>query len=126
MLKIEYNLLYSAFWGKPQILKPFIHVLTSADKKPEHRNNMPSISISSNFIRGLWIWRGIPISPKSVNQNNLIVWELSAICRIGPSLTLYLHFHYESLNEPLHLRRRSYLHEQIDLSHTLIRPIWVG
>ena len=38
----------------------------------------------------------------------------------------YLHFHCVSLNEPLHLRCRSYLHEQIDLSHTHIRTIWVG
>ena len=35
----------------------------------------------------------------------------------------YLHFHCESLNEPLHLRCGSYLHEQIDLSHTHIRAI---
>ena len=38
------------------------------------------------------------------------------------SFTLFcsicLHFHCESLNEPLHLRRGSYFHEQIDLSHT--------
>ena len=32
-------------------------------------------------------------------------------------------FHCESLNEPLHLRCGSYLHEQIDLSHTHIRTI---
>ena len=38
----------------------------------------------------------------------------------------YLHFHCESLNEPLHLRCGSYLHEQVDLSHTHIRAIWVG
>ena len=36
---------------------------------------------------------------------------------------IYLHFHCESLNEPLHLRCGSYLHEQIDLSHTLIHAI---
>ena len=38
---------------------------------------------------------------------------------------LYLHFHSdcESLNEPLHLRCGSYLHEQIDLSHTNIHAI---
>ena len=36
---------------------------------------------------------------------------------------LYLHFHCESLNEPLHLRCGSYLHEHIDLSHTHIRTI---
>ena len=36
---------------------------------------------------------------------------------------VYLHFHCESLNEPLHLRRGSYLHEQIGLSHTHIRAI---
>ena len=29
----------------------------------------------------------------------------------------------ESLNEPLHLRCGSYLHEQIDLSHTHIQAI---
>ena len=40
--------------------------------------------------------------------------------------TLYLHFHCESLNEPLHLKCCSYLHEQIDLSHTHIRAILVG
>ena len=39
------------------------------------------------------------------------------------SLYKYLHFHYESLNEPLHLRCGSYIHEQIDLSHTNIRAI---
>ena len=39
------------------------------------------------------------------------------------SLYLYLHFHCESLNEPLHLRCGSYLHEQIDFSHTHIRAI---
>ena len=38
----------------------------------------------------------------------------------------YLHFHCESLKEPLHLRRGSYLHEQIRLSHTHIRAIWAG
>ena len=38
-------------------------------------------------------------------------------------MALYLHFNCESLNEPLHLRCRSYLHEQIDLSHTHIRAI---
>ena len=38
----------------------------------------------------------------------------------------YLHFHCESLNEPVHLRCGSYLHEQIDLSHTHIRAILVG
>ena len=38
-------------------------------------------------------------------------------------ILLYLHFHCESLNEPLHLRRGSYLHEQIGLSHTHIRAI---
>ena len=35
----------------------------------------------------------------------------------------YLHFQWESLNEPLHLRCGSYLHEQIDLSHTNLRAI---
>ena len=35
---------------------------------------------------------------------------------------LYLHLHCESLNEPLHLRCGSYLHEQIDLSPTHIPP----
>ena len=35
----------------------------------------------------------------------------------------YLHFHCESLNELLHLRCGSYLHEKIDLSHTHIRAI---
>ena len=34
----------------------------------------------------------------------------------------YLHFHRESLNEPLHLRCGSYLHEQNDLSHTPYAP----
>ena len=38
----------------------------------------------------------------------------------------YLHFHCDSLNEPLHLRCGPYLHEQIDLSHTHIRAIWAG
>ena len=38
----------------------------------------------------------------------------------------YLHFHCESLNEPLHFRYGSYFHEQIDLSHTHIRAIWAG
>ena len=38
----------------------------------------------------------------------------------------YLHFHCESLNEPLHLRCNLYLHEQIDLSHTHICAIWAG
>ena len=38
----------------------------------------------------------------------------------------YLHFQCKSLNEPLHLRCRSYLHEQIDLSHTYIHAIWAG
>ena len=38
----------------------------------------------------------------------------------------YLHFHCESLNEPLHVRCGSYLHEQVDLSHTHIRTIWAG
>ena len=37
---------------------------------------------------------------------------------------LYLHFHCESLNEPLHLRRRAYLHERICLSHAQLRAIW--
>ena len=36
---------------------------------------------------------------------------------------IYLHFHWESLNEPLHLKCGLYLHEQIDLSHTHIRAI---
>ena len=39
---------------------------------------------------------------------------------------LYLHFHCESLNEPVHLRCGSYLHEQVDLSHTHIRAIRAG
>ena len=39
---------------------------------------------------------------------------------------VYLHFHCESLNEPLHLRCGSYLHEQMDLSHTHICAIWAG
>ena len=39
------------------------------------------------------------------------------------NIYLYLHFHCESLNEPLHLRCGSYLHEQIDLSHTHLRAI---
>ena len=39
------------------------------------------------------------------------------------SIGLYLHFHCESLNEPLYLRYGSYLHEQIDLSHTHTRAI---
>ena len=38
----------------------------------------------------------------------------------------YLHFHCESLNEPLHLRCGLYLHEQIDLSHTHISAILAG
>ena len=38
----------------------------------------------------------------------------------------YLHFHCESLNEPLHLRCGSYLHEQMDLSHTHKHVISVG
>ena len=38
-------------------------------------------------------------------------------------ILIYLHFHCESLNEPLHLRCGSYLHEQIALSHTHIRAI---
>ena len=40
--------------------------------------------------------------------------------------SIYLHFQCESLNEPLHLRCGSYLHEQIDFSHTHIRAIWAG
>ena len=39
------------------------------------------------------------------------------------SFHLYFHFHCESLNEPLHLRFGSYLHKQIDLSHTHIHVI---
>ena len=35
----------------------------------------------------------------------------------------YLHFHCESINDPLHLRCGSYLHEQIDLSHDPICAI---
>ena len=35
----------------------------------------------------------------------------------------YLHFHCESLNEPLHFRCGSYLREQIDLSHNHIHAI---
>ena len=38
----------------------------------------------------------------------------------------YLHFNCKSLNEPLHLRCGSYLHEQIDFSHTHIRAIWAS
>ena len=37
-----------------------------------------------------------------------------------------LTFHCESLNEPLHLRCSSYLHVQIDLSHTHIHAILGG
>ena len=40
--------------------------------------------------------------------------------REGVGSYIYLHFHCESLNEPLHLRCGSYLHEQIDLSHTYV------
>ena len=48
-------------------------------------------------------------------------------CKCASSSFLkYLHFHCESLNEPLHLRCGSYLHEQIDFSHTHIRAIWAG
>ena len=39
------------------------------------------------------------------------------------SITQDFHFHCESLNVPLHLRCGSYLHEQIDFSHTHIRAI---
>ena len=42
---------------------------------------------------------------------------------IEPVIIEYLHFHCESLNEPLHLRCGSYHHEQIGLSHTHIRAV---
>ena len=39
------------------------------------------------------------------------------------NIPIYLHFHCESLNEPLHLRCSSLLHERIDLSHSHLRTI---
>ena len=36
---------------------------------------------------------------------------------------LYLHFNCESLNEPLHLRCCSYLHERIYLNHANTRAV---
>ena len=36
---------------------------------------------------------------------------------------IYLHFHCESLNEPLHLRCGSYLHNFIVFSEILIGPL---
>ena len=56
-----------------------------------------------------------------VNKIYVIVtlgWQDSIIINLS-----YLHFQCESLNEPLHLRCGSYIHEQIDLSHTHIRAI---
>ena len=44
-------------------------------------------------------------------------------CTVRDDISRYLHFHCESLNEPSHLRCGSYLHEQIDLSHTHIHAI---
>ena len=52
---------------------------------------------------------------------NIDVSQLHCVARTF--IQQYLHFHCESLNEPLHLRCGSYLHDQIDLSHTYIRAI---
>ena len=53
--------------------------------------------------------------------NRLVHEGMNSISNV--EVHLYLHFHCESLNEPLHLRCGSYFHEQIDLSHTHIRAI---
>ena len=54
---------------------------------------------------------------------SVVLFYLNKVNGVAVVNTKYLHFHCESLNEPLRLRCGSYLHEQIDLSHTHIRAI---
>ena len=59
------------------------------------------------------------------NANLYLLLETGSVCGfqlntivlnlISTVMLFYLHFHCESLNEPLHLRCPSNLHEQIDL-----------
>ena len=66
-------------------------------------------------------WRGLN---RSVHEamNNISNVKVHLKTPSGNvNITQYLNFHCEPLNEPLHLRCGSYLHEQIDLSHTHIR-----
>ena len=61
-----------------------------------------------------------------LTYSEMVTFQKWDFFRFSFILLLYLHFHCESLYEPLHLRCGSYFHEQIDLSHTHIRAIWVG
>ena len=68
-------------------------------------------------------WRGLTGSVYEA-MNKIFNVKVHLKTRSGNvNITQYLHFHCESLNEPLHLRCGSYLHELIDLSHTNIRAI---
>ena len=63
------------------------------------------------------------IQEKGIDKNQEILDEIDQFPTGRQYITYYLHFHCESLNEPLHLRCGSYLHEQIDLSHFYIGAI---
>ena len=65
----------------------------------------------------------IHIAVSLLFEKNDNVYDVRSLTRITLIITIYLHFHCESLNEPLHLKRGLYLHEQIDLSHTHICAI---
>ena len=59
-----------------------------------------------------------------VLMENVSLMKIESMAEGSPwSILQYLHFHCESLNEPLHLRCGLYLHEQIDFSHTHICAI---
>ena len=59
----------------------------------------------ANVSKQATLLDGLDVSP--------LKWR---VCGCGLNrFVQYLHFHCESVNEPLHLRCGSYLHEQIDL-----------
>ena len=81
-----------------------------------------SLSISVLYLLR-WKMQIYPCAARRHDMPPHVCFAASINCMY---VMLYLHFHCESLNEPLHLRCGSYLHEQIDLSHTHIRAICAG
>ena len=83
----------------------------------------------ANVSKQATLLDGIDVSPLTwriwgCGLNGFVYEGMNHISNV--KVHLYLHFPCESLNEPLHLRCGSYLHEQSDFSHTLIRAISAG
>ena len=127
------------------------HIQSSCYLQRKHSNASLFNSGKSNFSREAWIgdWKRKKENTAAFNSASMVMVvvvvlgfiiilnNFPVISMVSYLITLflgsskvvstkYLHFHCESLNEPLHLRCGSYLHEQIELSHTHIRAIWAG